>query len=336
MYEKRPPNGLFPIKVNTRDGTFADNHITFGALGDSFYEYLLKVWIQGGKKEDWLREMYDSAIEGMIDKLLMVSTPSGLAYISDWNGHSNEHKMGNLTHIRHNLTRTHHNLTQTLDHLVCFMPGTMALGAYTDPLGLQSHRAQRDLAVAKALMYTCYRMYHDMKSGISAEFVEFKKGHNFTRFIPRTCQNFNANSTPENCHNFNAISSPTGRDFVPGPNVAFYILRPETAESLFVLNQLTGDPIYREWAWEIWESIERECKTAIAFGSLSNVRETHSTVDDRMESFFLAETVKYLYLAQVCVQPSLTILTSGCNFHFELDHFELGPGQARGPDQGSF
>ena len=77
MNKKNPPHGLFPIKINLSDGSFADTHITFGALGDSFYEYLLKVWIQGGKKELWLREMYDRAIDGAMDILLKASSPSG-------------------------------------------------------------------------------------------------------------------------------------------------------------------------------------------------------------------------------------------------------------------
>ncbi|CAN0483024.1 unnamed protein product [Scytosiphon promiscuus] len=31
--------------------------VTFGALGDSFYEYLLKAWLQGGMKETSYRSM---------------------------------------------------------------------------------------------------------------------------------------------------------------------------------------------------------------------------------------------------------------------------------------
>lgn len=244
MYAQHPPTGLYPIKVSTRDGRFAETQVTFGALGDSFYEYLLKVWLQGGRKEAWLREMYDQAMDGVMDKLLMASDTSGLAFLSDWNGRHNNRKM---------------------DHLVCFMPGTLALGAYTDPRGLDSARAQRDLAVAKALMYTCYQMYHRMASGISAEYVEF----------------------------------PAHQDFVPGSQAQFYILRPETAESLFVLNQLTGDPIYRDWAWEIWQAIDRTCRTDTAYGAIRDVTKLNGGgVDDRMESFFLAETLKYLYLAQ--------------------------------------
>ena len=243
MNTKEPQHGLYPIKVDIGTGTWADNIVTFGALGDSFYEYLLKVWIQGGKKEKWLRQLYDRAMDGVVGVLLKASDLTGLAFLSDWNGHSNIRKM---------------------DHLVCFMPGALALGAYTDPAGLDSPRAKRDLAVAKALMYTCREMYHRMRSGISPEYVEF----------------------------------PPGQDMVVGSTAPFYILRPETAESLFILNQLTGDPIYREWAWEIFTAIEKYCKTAEGYGALQDVNNPEKGVDDRMESFFLAETIKYLYLAQ--------------------------------------
>lgn len=37
-----------------------------------------------------------------------------------------------------------------------------------------------------------------------------------------------------------------GHDMSPGPGGSFNILRPETIESIFVLHQLTGDPVYRQ------------------------------------------------------------------------------------------
>ncbi len=87
-----------------------------------------------------------------------------------------------------------------------------------------------------------------------------------------------------------------GRDFDIGPGAPHYLLRPEAVESFFVLNQLTGDPIYREWGWEVFSAIERYCKTEIAYGQLRDVQNTNPYPDDKMESFFLAETLKYLYL----------------------------------------
>lgn len=241
MRNIHPNRGLYPIKVSVDDGHFADSKVTMGALGDSFYEYLLKTWIQGGMQETWLRTMYDEAVDGMFDVMLAESARTGLAFLADWNGHSQDRKM---------------------DHLVCFMPGILALGAYTSPNGLDSSRAQRDLAVAKALMYTCREMYHRQPTGIAPEYVTFPK---------------------------------SGDMDVPG-NVAFFILRPETAESLFVLHQLTGDPIYRQWAWEIFSAIDDHCRAGDAYGALRNVKDKHSGVDDRMESFWTAELLKYLYL----------------------------------------
>ena len=38
-------------------------HTAIGALGDSFYEYLLKAWIQSGKQDTEARKMYDDAIK---------------------------------------------------------------------------------------------------------------------------------------------------------------------------------------------------------------------------------------------------------------------------------
>lgn len=75
-----------------------------------------------------------------------------------------------------------------------------------------------------------------------------------------------------------------------------YLLRPEAVETFFVLHQLTGDPIYREWGWEIFLSIDYYCKTKYGYGSFPNVNDVNGNIKDEMESFFLAETLKYLYL----------------------------------------
>ena len=43
LYEHSPVSGLFPTLINPDTAVPANKWITFGALGDSFYEYLLKV-----------------------------------------------------------------------------------------------------------------------------------------------------------------------------------------------------------------------------------------------------------------------------------------------------
>lgn len=45
-------DGLVPMFINTHSGLFTHLGVfTLGARADSYYEYLLKQWIQGGKKE---------------------------------------------------------------------------------------------------------------------------------------------------------------------------------------------------------------------------------------------------------------------------------------------
>jgi len=47
------PHGLVPIYINPNTGKFHDgSEIRIGAGGDSYYEYILKQWIQTGKTID--------------------------------------------------------------------------------------------------------------------------------------------------------------------------------------------------------------------------------------------------------------------------------------------
>ena len=164
----------------------------------------------------------------------------------------------------------------------------------TDPLGKDSDRAVRDMALAKSLMFTCYQMYHSTKSGIAPSMLCILK--QLTFFIKDNIKyviNYSG-IAPE----YVLFPDRGNYDMNVPDEAPFYILRPEVAESLFVLAQLTNETIYREWAWEIWQAIDRHCHVDNVFASLKDVRNPKSGVNDRMESFFLAETIKYLYLSQ--------------------------------------
>lgn len=224
----RPADGLYPIYVSADSGTPTTSQVTFGALGDSFYEYLIKVWLQGGRAESMYRRMYDAAMQGMTTRLLKRSRPSSLLYVADWDGSNTADKM---------------------DHLVCFVPGMLALGAFTAGGTAGEANAVRDLTNAKALAYTCWQMYERQATGIAPEFVEF----------------------------------PGGADLVAAGRAPFYLLRPEAAESLFILHQLTGNPVYREWGWRMFQAIDKHCKVEFGYGAHPDVRDPSRTPDDRME-----------------------------------------------------
>ncbi|KAI3357880.1 hypothetical protein L3Q82_016275 [Scortum barcoo] len=73
-----------------------------------------------------------------------------------------------------------------------------------------------------------------------------------------------------------------------------YPLRPELIESAMYLFRATGDHTYLQLGLDVLESIERIAKTPCGYATVKDLRDHQ--LDNRMESFFLAETVKYLYL----------------------------------------
>jgi mannosidase alpha-like ER degradation enhancer 2 len=73
-----------------------------------------------------------------------------------------------------------------------------------------------------------------------------------------------------------------------------YELRPENIESAYYLYYFTRDPRYRQMGMTYFDSIVKYCRTPSAFAALSSVKTM--TQRDDMESFFFAETMKYLYL----------------------------------------
>jgi ER degradation enhancer, mannosidase alpha-like 2 len=73
-----------------------------------------------------------------------------------------------------------------------------------------------------------------------------------------------------------------------------YALRPEIIESAYYLYHFTHDPRYLEMGRTYYESLVKYCRTDVAYSALKHVEA--KTKEDDMESFFLAETLKYLYL----------------------------------------
>ena len=66
-------------------------HVSLGALGDSFYEYLLKSWIMSGKTDHLARKMYDDAMRVSI--IILVNSyyyTLIMEFIEKWCVHSSK------------------------------------------------------------------------------------------------------------------------------------------------------------------------------------------------------------------------------------------------------
>jgi mannosyl-oligosaccharide alpha-1,2-mannosidase len=64
-----------------------------------------------------------------------------------------------------------------------------------------------------------------------------------------------------------------------------YILRPEAIESVFYMYRITGDPVWQDKGWQMWESIERVSWTELAYSAITNVNDVNSTQADSMERY---------------------------------------------------
>jgi mannosidase alpha-like ER degradation enhancer 2 len=73
-----------------------------------------------------------------------------------------------------------------------------------------------------------------------------------------------------------------------------YVLRPENLESACTLFHHTGEERYLRMGKTMFESIVEHCRVDAGFAAIADVRTMEKR--DEMQSFFLAETLKYAYL----------------------------------------
>jgi mannosyl-oligosaccharide alpha-1,2-mannosidase len=75
-----------------------------------------------------------------------------------------------------------------------------------------------------------------------------------------------------------------------------YILRPEAIESVFYMYRITGDQHWRRVGWTMFKAINDHTSTVYGNSAIDDVTKTAPEMKDEMESFWLAETLKYFYL----------------------------------------
>ncbi|MGH0154524.1 UNVERIFIED_CONTAM: hypothetical protein FKN15_027237 [Acipenser sinensis] len=94
----------------------------------------------------------------------------------------------------------------------------------------------------------------------------------------------------------NPNSGQWGQPIATRQNEKYFILRPEVIETYMYMWRFTHDPKYRQWGWEAVQALEQYCKVNGGYSGIRDVYASHPSHDDVQQSFFLAETLKYLYL----------------------------------------
>ncbi|KAH8840476.1 hypothetical protein MCOR27_007563 [Pyricularia oryzae] len=75
-----------------------------------------------------------------------------------------------------------------------------------------------------------------------------------------------------------------------------YILRPEAIESVWYMYRITGDPVWQEKGWRMWEAVVAATRTKEGHSAVEDVTLPSPGWTNNMESFWIAETLKYFYL----------------------------------------
>jgi mannosyl-oligosaccharide alpha-1,2-mannosidase len=156
-------SGLIPVHLSPPSQypprAFPDR-LALGALADSYYEYLLKQWLQSPQeprfKELWLAVMDD------IPKLVH-PTPQ-------------EHMPAHIPNQKLIEVAPTGRPIWKMDHLSCFTPGMIALGLQSVPTSdLQiNHRNSTWWQMAQGLTASCAEMWTSTKSGLAPEYVHVK------------------------------------------------------------------------------------------------------------------------------------------------------------------
>jgi mannosyl-oligosaccharide alpha-1,2-mannosidase len=262
-------DGLLPIFLHPASGGFRGSNVRLGSRGDSYYEYLIKQYLQTNKQEPIYEDMWDQSLAGVRKHLVTYTTPSRFTIIGE--------RPSGLDSP----------LVPKMDHLVCFYPGTIALavtGGLTEAearkLPTWNAQKEEDMKLARELMHTCWGMYKWMATGLAAEITYFRVDE------PALPHDAPHGPAPE----FDDDPAAAWRkDFDVHSQDAHNLQRPETAESLFYMWRITEDPKYRDWGWEMFKSFvnHTSVEDGGGFTSLSNANTVPPVVKDNLESFWL-------------------------------------------------
>ena len=267
--------GMWPMMVSMRrQDVISGYQFTIGGNADSLYEYLPKAHALLGsddpsahKYEVMSRTFMDTAMKNLFFAPMLPEKKDILI-----SGHVDVLEDGP-------------SLDPESEHLSCFIGGLYALGGR-----LFSNTEYLDIGAK--LARGCAYAYEAFPTGIMPE-----------RYNMALCPGPNHRQPcawDEKRYAKDAAARPQHKPHLPkGFTTAKdprYILRPEAIESVFILWRITGEPGWRETAWKMFKAVATATETELANAAIMDVTIKGSDKEDYMESFWMAETLKYFYL----------------------------------------
>ncbi|KAI0115865.1 glycoside hydrolase family 47 protein [Nemania sp. FL0031] len=160
------------------------------------------------------------------------------------------------------------SLDQETEHLACYIGGVYALAGR-----LLSNQGY--VNIGSKLTLGCVYGYRSFPTGIMPERLNMVACESFEEWKEHLPAGFTTAKDPR------------------------YLLRPEAIESVFIMYRITGKPVWQELGWNMFNAIINGTRTGLGtHASVQDVTKRAPTMsqEDYMESFWLAETLKYFYL----------------------------------------
>jgi mannosyl-oligosaccharide alpha-1,2-mannosidase len=304
--------GLFPTYVDAAGEYFSGSgFMSIGALADSTYEYWPKMHALLGGLEPVYEKLYkDAAI--MIDKHMLFRAAIPDETLGEELLFCGDIQMGT------DKGSDDLGLYPDLQHLTCFIGGMFGLAG-------RLFQDESHVELGEKLTKGCIYAYEAMPTGIMPEVFAMTPCASRTEcpWNETAWQNLETEKCGTNMQldtpEFGTAQPVKECDMIPGfPSIRDkrYLLRPEAIESVFIMYRITGDRKYLDDAWNMFTGIATATRTTYANGQLRDVTfvppdvpqgenapgvrskmfTREDNVEDKMESFWTAETLKYFYL----------------------------------------
>ena len=283
--------GLWPTRVNARRLTFEDTGYTLGGMADSTYEYLPKQHMLLGGLNTQYKEMYKAALVPIKKQILFrPMLPDNADVLVSGSARA--------TRARNQAPKV--SRQSKGQHLGCFTGGMVGIGAriFDQPA---------DMEIARKIVDGCIWAYNHTQTGIMPEvflMLACKDPSNCVwdaaayhdALLAEQANDAHSQKITDKTQRAQYLLKehriPLGFTHISDRR---YILRPEAIESVFILYRLTGDKSLQDAAWRMFTQIEKYTRTQIASAAIEDVTQESPKKDNRMESFWLAETLKYFY-----------------------------------------
>ncbi|EUC36588.1 glycoside hydrolase family 47 protein [Bipolaris zeicola 26-R-13] len=299
--------GLWPTMVNVaREDFTLSGSFSIGALADSTYEYFPKMHALLGGVEPVYEKLYRDSAKKIDEHMLF------RPMVPDKDHGENLLLCGDVSAYSDQIT-----LNPTMQHLTCFIGGMFGLAGRI--FSIKEH-----VDLGAKLTKGCVYSYAATQTGIMPETFDMVPCEsrtscpwNRTTWAEGVLTHYGNKYIDDFDAAVEKYSIPTAFTNIRDRR---YLLRPEAIESVFIMYRITGDRHYLDNAWDMFNSIVAATETEYGYGQVRDVTFVapqdatattptttassaawHSgtrekNIENKMESFWTAETLKYFYL----------------------------------------